>query len=77
MLPPVREGISQERMIEEGLYASVCGAQYIVDRSLIRERWKDRPDLLALYTRPFTHMGLGDTRVNYYTIYKVVGGSKP
>lgn len=72
MLPAVREGISQEKMIEEGMFSSVCGAQYIVDRSFVRERWKDRPDLMPLITRPFVQMGLGDTRINYYTVYKVI-----
>jgi len=71
MLALIREGNTNDMMMEQRTYESVCGAHYVVDRSFEPERWKHIPGLLPLMTRPFGQMGLGDERVNYYTVYTV------
>ncbi len=76
LLSYVRRGYTNEMMIEDRIFSSACQAQYVVDRSFTPERWKDRPDLLPLMTRTFYQMGIGDSRINYYTVYKVVPMSK-
>lgn len=67
-----RQGYTHERMMAEKLYTTLCGATYVVDRAFAPEALKGRPDLDAVFTRPFAGMGLAETRISYYTMYKVV-----
>ena len=48
-----------------------CGAQYVIDRSLEPERWKDEPDLIALFAKPFYQISFSEPKMYYYTLYKV------
>ncbi len=71
-LTAVHDGVTQEEMIRSGRYRELCRPDFVVDRSFEQERWKGRGDLIPLFTKPFLQMGVGDTRVNYYTVYEVI-----
>jgi hypothetical protein len=72
MLSFIRQGYTEEMMIENNLFRSSCNAGYLVDRSFVPERWKSRSDLVPQITKTFSRMGIADPRTNYYTIYKVL-----
>ncbi len=67
-----RLGYSHERMMEEKLYSKQCAATFVIDRAFAPEALKGQPDLEPLMTRAFVGMGLAETRVSYYTLYKVI-----
>jgi len=71
MLSLLRSGYTNESMMKEKIYNSVCSADYVVYRSLTPEDLRTDSVLVPLFTKVFPQMGLADNRVNYYTVYKV------
>ena len=76
MLSLIRDGYTNEKMVERRVYESACDAHYVVDRSFEPERWKGMQGLTPILTRPFSQMGLEDVRLNYYTLYKVTSSQR-
>lgn len=71
-LPFLHDGNQPYDIIQKKLYREVCDVDYVIDRGDLPERLKDDPTLLPLFSRPFVGMTLDDSRITYYTIYKVV-----
>lgn len=70
-LPFIQRGVPPYEIIQRGLYRPLCPADYVVHRALIPEELKSEPDLIPLLTKPFPNMSLTDSRIVYYTLYRV------
>jgi hypothetical protein len=71
MLALVRRGYTAKKMMEEKIYESQCSADYVVYRSHESEGWQGSANMTPLFTKTFSQMGLSDTRLNFFTVYRV------
>jgi hypothetical protein len=77
MLSLIHGGNLPYEIIEQNLWKGLCDADYVVDRGLVPDQLKDDKNLFPLLSRPFIGMSLDDSRVHYYTLYKVLKKNTP
>ncbi|MBI1804766.1 MAG: hypothetical protein HY033_13580 [Ignavibacteriae bacterium] len=70
-LPLLHRGFEPYDIIEKKMYRTYCEPDFVIDRSEQPERLKNDPELLPLATRPFYYTGLSNSKIIFYTIYKV------
>jgi hypothetical protein len=68
----LRNGYTQEQLVKERIYrSSYCRADYLVYRSFSENDPVVPHDCEKIFSLPFARMGLAETRVNYYSVYRV------
>jgi hypothetical protein len=72
-LPLIHAGTPPEEIIGQKLYRSRCAPDYVVHRAPTPEALKGDPELVPLFSKPFPNLTLSDSKIIYYTVYRMRG----
>ena len=71
MLPYIASDNSPDDIIAKRLYENVCTVDYVIHRAPAPDQLRSDSTIVQVLTRPFHGLTLSDSRLFYYTVYKV------